>query len=400
MGKSPFAEGVRGVEKNARPVMCLGKYEHKNVGRVKMTKLHELNQLGQSVWYDNIRRGLLDSGELAAFVEAGVTGVTSNPSIFEKGIAGSDDYDEALATLVTQERSVVELYETLAIEDIQRAADVLRPVYDRTKGLDGYVSLEVNPKLAHDTQGTIADARRLFAALDRANVMIKVPATPAGVPAIETLIGEGININVTLIFSLAQYQAIAEAYISGLKRMLVSGKDLSGVASVASFFVSRIDTAVDRALNDIGNRALQGKIAVASAKAAYVRFKEIFAGERWERLAAQGARVQRPLWASTSTKNPAYPDTIYVDTLIGPHTVNTVPPVTLDAFQDHGTVALTVEVGVDEALAQLAQLADLGLDLEAITQKLQDDGVAAFASSFESLLDSVQEKCERLSGAG
>lgn len=364
-----------------------------------MTKLHELNRLGQSVWYDNIRRGLLDSGELATFVEAGVTGVTSNPSIFEKAIAGSDDYDAALATLVAKDRPVVELYETLAIKDIQRAADVLRPVYDQADGLDGYVSLEVNPKLAHDTQGTIADARRLFATLDRANVMIKVPATPAGVPAIETLIGEGININVTLIFSLAQYRAVAEAYISGLERRSVSGKDLSGVASVASFFVSRIDTAVDRALNDIGNRTVQGKIAIASAKAAYVQFKEIFAGERWERLAAQGARVQRPLWASTSTKNAAYPDTIYVDTLIGPHTVNTVPPVTLDAFRDHGTVALTLEVGADRAVAQLAQLADLGLDLGAITQKLQDDGVAAFARSFESLLDSVQEKCERLSSA-
>jgi transaldolase len=303
--------------------------------------------------------------------------------------------------------SLEEIYEALALEDIRRAADVLRPVYDRTGGLDGYVSLEVSPKLAHDTEGTVAEARRLFGTLGRPNVMIKVPATPAGIPAIETLIGDGINVNVTLIFSLDGYRAVMGAYVGGLERLAASGGDLSRVASVASFFVSRIDTAVDRRLDEFQAQfpdsrlpaSLKGKIAVASARAAYALFKETSTGERWERLAARGARVQRPLWASTSTKNPAYPDTMYVDMLIGPDTVNTAPPATLDAFRDHGTVALTIEEGVDEARRQLAGLADLGVDLDAITQELQDDGVAAFARSFDSLLASIQEKLDRLGGS-
>jgi transaldolase len=293
------------------------------------------------------------------------------------------------------------LYEALAIDDIQRAADILRPVYERTDGVDGYVSLEVSPTLAHETERTIAEAQRLFAALNRPNVMIKVPATPAGIPAIEELIGAGININITLIFSLEHYRAVAKAYIAGLEKLAAAGGDLSSVASVASFFVSRIDTAVDRALDNLQSpdsdpQSLKGKTAIASAKVAYALFEEIFAGERWERLVAQGARVQRPLWASTSTKNPAYPDTLYVDSLIGPHTVNTMPPATIDAFRNHGTVALTLETGVEEARAQLARLGELGIDLEAVTGKLQDDGVTAFAKSFESLLDSIAEKCERL----
>jgi transaldolase/glucose-6-phosphate isomerase len=364
-----------------------------------MTKLHELSQLGQSVWYDNIRRALLENGELQELVGAGVTGVTSNPSIFEKAIAGSADYDEALGELVTQGRSAAEMYEALVIQDIQRAADILRPVYDRTDGLDGYVSLEVSPTLAHDTAGTIAEARRLFAALSRPNVMIKVPATPAGIPAIETLIGEGININVTLMFSLDHYDAVAQAYIAGLEKLAASsasGRGLGRVASVASFFVSRIDSAVDRELEAIGHHQLQGKIAIASAKAAYARFRETFSGERWQRLAARGARVQRPLWASTSTKNPLYPDTLYLDALIGSDTVNTVPPATLSAFMDHGTVAPTLQAGMDQAQDQLARLAALGVDLDAITHKLQEDGVASFASAFESLMDSIAGKRERL----
>jgi transaldolase len=262
----------------------------------------------------------------------------------------------------------------------------------------------VNPKLAHDTEGTISEARRLFGILARPNVMIKVPATPAGIPAIETLIGDGININVTLIFSLDGYQAVMEAYVGGLEKLAASGGDPSKVASVASFFVSRIDTAVDRRLDDVQAQfpdsplpnSLRGKIAVASARAAYALFRETLTGERWDRLAARGARVQRPLWASTSTKNPAYPDTMYVDLLIGPDTVNTAPPATLDAFRDHGTVALTIEDGVDEARQQLAGLAELGVDLDAITQELQDDGVAAFARSFDSLIASIQEKYDRL----
>ncbi len=372
--------------------------------RTMTTKLQQLAALDQSIWYDNIRRALLDHGDLQALVEAGVTGVTSNPSIFEKAIAGSADYDEAMAELVTEGRSLasrpgqaeIEIFEALAIEDIRRAADLLRPVYEGTNGVDGYVSLEVSPTLAHDTEGTIAEARRLFAALDRPNVMIKVPATPAGIPAIEALIGEGINVNVTLMFSLAHYDAVAEAYIAGLEKLAAEGGDLSKVASVASFFVSRVDTAVDRALEAMGNEELLGKIAIANAKAAYARFQETFGGPRWEKLAARGARVQRPLWASTGTKNPLYPDTLYVDALIGPDTVNTVPPATLSAFMDHGTAAPTLEEGVAEAREQLAQLAGLGIDLLAITQKLQDEGVTSFADAFQSLLASVAEKREKL----
>jgi transaldolase len=366
-----------------------------------MTKLDQLADLGQAVWLDFIRRSLITSGRLQTLVDEGLRGMTSNPTIFEQAIAGSDDYDQDLHRLVTGTRAVMEIYEALALDDIRRAADVLRPVYNRTDGIDGYVSLEVSPKLAHDTEGTVAEARHLFAALGRPNVMIKVPATPAGIPAIRTLIGDGVNVNVTLIFSLDQYQAVAEAYISGLEDLAASGGALSQVASVASFFVSRIDAAVDRELEGrAGNaQSLEGKIAIASAKAAYALFREIVAGERWESLAAQGSRVQRPLWASTSTKNPSYPDTLYVDTLIGPYTVNTLPPATLDAFRDHGTVALTLETGVDEARAQLAGLVDLGIDLGAVTQKLQDDGVAAFANSFDSLLSSIGEKSARLRSA-
>jgi transaldolase/glucose-6-phosphate isomerase len=364
-----------------------------------MTKLHQLANLGQAIWFDYIRRLFITSGDLQALIDEGLRGVTSNPAIFEKAIAGSTDYDQDLHRLVDEGRSVGEIYEALALDDIQRAADLLRPVYDRTGGADGYVSLEVNPSLAHDTDGTIAEARRLFAALDRPNVMIKVPATPAGIPAIETLIGEGINVNVTLMFSLAHYEAVAEAYIAGLVKLAADGGNVSQVASVASFFVSRVDTAADLALEAIGppeTVALQGKIANANAKVTYARFREVFRGERWERLAAQGARVQRPLWASTSTKNPLYPDTLYVDSLIGPDTVNTVPPATLSAFRDHGTVALTLEAGLEEARAQLAQLAEVGVDLDAITQKLQDDGVAAFAKAFDSLMASIAEKRDRL----
>jgi transaldolase/glucose-6-phosphate isomerase len=374
-----------------------------------MTKLEQLADLGQAIWLDFIRRSLIAAGELQSLVDEGLRGMTSNPTIFEKAISGSDDYDEDMRRLVADGASIMEIYEVLAFDDICAAADVLRPVYDRTAGTDGYVSLEVNPKLAHDTEGTIAEARRLFATLDRPNVMIKVPATPEGIPAIETLIGEGINVNVTLIFSLDHYRAAAEAYLAGLERLAARGGDLFRVASVASFFVSRIDTAVDRAVDSLEPSAfaqggtstvdppsLKGKIAIASVKAAYALFHEIFAGPRWEALAVQGARYQRPLWASTGTKNPAYSDTLYVDSLIGPNTVNTVPPATLEAFREHGTVARTLETGLEEAQQQLAHLGELGIDLEAITRKLQEDGVASFAESFESLIDGIAEKCEQL----
>ena len=361
-----------------------------------MTKLHELAELGQAIWLDYISRSLLGSGELQELVDQGLRGVTSNPSIFEKAIAGSADYDEDLNRLVSDGRSVAEIYEDLAMADIRSAADILRPVYEKSGGADGYVSLEVNPALAHDTEATIAEARRLFASLERPNVMIKVPATPAGLPAIETLIGEGVNVNVTLIFSLEQYEAVATAYIAGLEKLALAGGDLGKVASVASFFISRVDTAVDKALEEIGNTEIQGKIAIDNAKIAYSRFREIFSSERWNKLATGNARVQRPLWASTSSKNPAYPDTLYVDNLIGPDTVNTLPPATLEDFLDHGTVATTVETDVDGARMRLAELTELGIDLDAITKRVLDEGVAAFAKSFDGLIASIAGKRGRL----
>jgi len=361
-----------------------------------MTKLHELTKHGQSIWYDNIRRALIDSGELQALLDAGVMGVTSNPSIFEKAIVGSADYDDAIRELVADGKSVEEIYEALAIEDIQRTADLLRPIYDGTNGVDGFVSLEVSPALAHDTEGTIANAQRLHAAVCRPNTMIKVPATQAGIPAIEVLIGEGINVNVTLIFGLDTYEAVAEAYLAGLEKRSSAGGDLSKVASVASFFISRIDSAVDTGLAELNNEALPGKIAIANAKMAFARSHDIFSGERWRKLANRGARIQRLLWASTGTKNPTYPDTLYLDQLIGQDTVNTVPPATLNAFLDHGTIAATLGQGLDKARSRLKQLADLGVDLDAITQTLQDEGVAGFAESFESLIAGVAAKRDQL----
>ncbi len=361
-----------------------------------MSNLEQLSKLGQAVWFDYIRRSFITSGELQKLVDQGVRGVTSNPAIFEKAIAGSADYDQDLNVLVEAGKSVEEIYETLTLEDIRRAADILRPVYDQTNGEDGYISLEVSPTLANDTNGTVAEASRLFNELDRPNIMIKIPATRAGIPAIETAISKGINVNVTLLFSLSHYEGTAQAYIAGLEKYAASGGDVSKIASVASFFVSRVDTAVDRELENLGVSSLQGKIAIANAKIAYARFKEIFSGERWNKLASLGARVQRPLWASTGTKNPAYSDTLYVDNLIGLDTVNTVPPATLHSFLDHGTVSSTLEVDIDEARSQLAQLAKLGIALDAITQKLQDDGVAAFSKSFEVLMASIAGKREKL----
>jgi transaldolase len=357
-----------------------------------MSKLHELFQLGQSVWYDNISRALLDSGEMQALIDEGIVGVTSNPSILEKAIAQSEDYDNAICELALAGKSTNEIYEALALEDIGETADLLKPVYDKTGGVDGYISLEVSPTLAHNTAGTIAEARRLFTGLGRPNIMIKVPATPEGIPAIETLTAEGININVTLIFSLSSYEDVMNAYITGLEKRLAAGQPIDHISSVASFFVSRVDTAVDKALEAKGNKSLQGKIAVANAKIAYARFQQVFSGERWQALAGNGARAQRPLWASTSAKNPAYPDTLYVDTLIGPDTVNTMPPATVEAFKDHGVVAVTLTEGVEDAAGQLEALAQAGIDLDAVTDQLQIDGVAAFAKSFHSLIDSIENK--------
>ncbi len=363
------------------------------------TRLHELADLGQSIWLDYIRRSFILDGGLAAAVNQGVRGVTSNPAIFEKAIAGSNDYDEQLGELSGQGLLPVEMYEELALRDIQMAADTMRAIYEATDGLDGYVSLEVSPDLAHDTDETIFEARRLWAAIGRPNALIKVPATAEGIPAIEVLISEGINVNVTLMFSLAQYDAVAEAYIAGLERRAAIGLSLSRVASVASFFVSRVDTKVDGLLDALGTaeaRGLRGTIGIGNARMAYRRFTETFRGRRWEQLAALGARVQRPLWASTGTKDPAYPDTLYADALIGAHTINTLPPDTLDAVLDHGTVALTVESNLAEARDQLTQLATLGIDLDAVTDALLDEGLAKFVQPFGALLQSVGRKCRML----
>jgi len=369
-------------------------------GDARMTKLHDLAGLGQAIWFDYIRRSFIESGELGELIAQGVRGVTSNPSIFEKAIAGSDDYDADMERLVGEGKSVEEIYEALAIEDIRGAADLLRGLYDETEGGDGYVSLEVSPTLAHETEATIIDAKRLFGAVGRPNVMIKIPATRAGMPAIEAVIASGINVNVTLIFSLEQYEGAAEAYIAGLEKLAADGGDVSRSASVASFFVSRVDTAVDRALEKVGETELQGRIAVDNARLAYARFGEIFAGERWERLAGAGARVQRPLWASTGTKNPSYADTMYVDGLVGADTVNTAPPGTLKAFMDHGEVGITIDKDVEGAGARIAKLAGLGVDFDAITETLLEEGVAAFAKAFEGLLGSIETKRKELLSQG
>lgn len=364
-----------------------------------MTKLHDLyTQQGQSVWIDYIRRQFIVDGGLQDAVDEGVRGVTSNPAIFNKAIAGSDDYDAQLADLVAQGKSVEEIYEALAIEDIQMAADILRPVYNESDGIDGYISLEVAPTLANDTDGTIAEGRRLYAEVSRPNLMIKVPATEAGIPAIRTLISEGINVNVTLMFSLHDYDNVAEAYIAGLEDLVANNGDPSKVASVASFFVSRVESDMDDALEAVGNTDLLGKVAVANTKLAYQRFQETFSGERWQDLADKGARVQRPLWASTSTKNDAYSDVKYVDELIGPDTVNTMPPETKDAFKDHGTVARTIDTDVDDAQSTIDALAEVGVDYDAITQNLQDVGVEKFEKPFANLLNSIRTKAENMAG--
>ncbi|MCI0489992.1 MAG: bifunctional transaldolase/phosoglucose isomerase [Blastocatellia bacterium] len=381
--------------------------------------LIELQKHGQSIWYDNIRRALLTTGDLARKISGlpkGVTsnlqqkvggddlrGVTSNPAIFEKAIAGSTDYDESMRQLIAEGKDVQEIYENLVIEDIQRTTDLFESVYVKTNGIDGYVSLEVSPLLAEDTEGTIVEAKRLWAALDRKNAMIKVPATPEGIPAIRELIAEGININVTLIFSIETYEQVADAYIAGLEQRAAAGEPLGHVASVASVFVSRVDTAVDNELEFRIRRsadkaeqesltALLGKAAVANTKLIYQRFKDIFGGERFAKLRDQGARVQRPLWASTGTKNPKYSDVYYVEELIGPDTVNTVPPATFTAFRDHGKVRLSLEEDADKAAEAIAKLNEIGIDTKAVTQKLQDEAVQSFIDAFRGLIGSISSK--------
>jgi transaldolase/glucose-6-phosphate isomerase len=356
--------------------------------------LVEVLGFGQSIWYDNIRRSLLASGELERMVaEDGLRGVTSNPAIFEKAITGSDDYAAEIARLrASGVDDAKEIYERLAIRDIQDAADVLRPVYDETEGGDGYVSLEVSPALAHDTEATIAEAERLWAAVDRENLMVKVPATPAGVPAIRALIGRGMNVNVTLLFSQRAYEDVAEAYIAGLEDYSAAGGDVSRVASVASFFISRIDSAADARLAELDSpiaRHLGGKVAIANAKLTYQRSKELYASQRWASLAARGAQIQRLLWASTSTKNPKYRDVVYVEELIGSGTVDTVPPATFDAFRDHGRPRAGLDEGLEEAHDVMTTLAELGIDFDAVTAALLDDGLRLFAEAFDDLLAAV-----------
>jgi transaldolase len=365
-----------------------------------MTKLHTLARTGQAIWFDYIRRSLVTSGELQSLIDQGVRGITSNPTIFEKAIAGSADYDSDLSDLARKGMSVEGIYEELALTDIAMAADRFRPVYDETGGADGYVSIEVSPELAYDTEETVREARRLFSALGRPNIMIKVPATREGVPAIETLIGEGINVNVTLLFSVERYEEVALAYLSGLEKLSSSGGSLGRTASVASFFVSRVDTALDPELEKRSLGDLAGKIAVANAKVAYALFQKLFSGERWQRLERQGARVQRLLWASTGTKNPQYPDTLYVDELIGPHTVNTLPPATLKAYLDHGKTEDVLGRGIDGANEQIGRLARAGIDLKAVTERLQKDGVELFAASFRSLLESIESKRQGIASGG
>ena len=363
--------------------------------------LVRLAEFGQSPWFDFISRDIIESGELARLVVTdGLKGVTSNPAIFEKAVSSGTAYDAFIRENAASSEDAVDLYEKLAVRDVQDAADILRGVYDATDGADGFVSLEVSPHLAFDTEKTIAEARRLWQMVDRPNLMVKVPATPEGIPAIEQLIADGININVTLLFSQAAYRDVANAYVAGLKRRNDAGEGLGRVASVASFFVSRIDSLVDKQIEEKLASAegdekerlesLRGNVAVANAKLAYQAYLEIFSGAEWEALAAKGARPQRVLWASTGTKNKDYSDVLYIDELIGPDTVNTIPPATWDAFRDHGTVAQTLTEGVDEARQTLADLAAAGISLDAATDQLLAEAVKLFVDPFDKMIAAVE----------
>jgi transaldolase len=369
---------------------------------MKRNPLLELENLGQSIWMDFIRRGMISSGELKRLIEEdGVSGVTSNPSIFEKAFAEGQDYDEAIRALTLAGKNTEDLYQALTVEDIQNVADLLRPTYDRTQGRDGFVSIEVSPKLAYDTAGTIQEARLLWSLVDRPNVMVKVPATREGIPAIQQLTGEGLNINITLLFGLPRYREVANAYLAGLETLAANGKDLRQVTSVASFFLSRIDVLLDPVLEQkmlaIGRQAdvaarLHGQVAIASAKVAYEIYKEIFGSERFKKLADKGARTQWLLWASTSTKNPAYRDTKYVEPLIGPETINTVPLETLEAYRDHGNPKRTLDQNVDDARKTLAALPSLGIDIDATTDQLEQEGVEKFNTALDKLMSSLKKK--------
>jgi transaldolase len=364
-------------------------------------RLREIEELGQAIWLDNLNRDLLEGGTLRRLIEEdGLSGVTSNPTIFEKGMGHSDSYDDAFREVAAQTSDPQEIFEALALRDVRDAADLLRPVFERTSGQDGYVSFELPASLAFDAEGSIDQALRLHDLIDRENVLIKVPGTEAGVQAFGELTARGVNVNVTLLFAVERYREIAEAYIRGLERRAEAGEPVDRAASVASFFVSRVDTKVDAALEGSGRDGLRGKAAVANAKIAYADFQELFSGERWERLAAAGANVQRPLWASTSTKNPDYSDTLYVDELIGPDTVNTMPNATIEAARDHATAERTVDRDVDGARRVMREIADAGVDVDDIVlRQLVDEGVKSFAESYDSLLKTLEGKARELAPA-
>ena len=361
------------------------------------TNLHDkYDQHMQSPWLDNLRRGWIHDGELQKWLDNGVRGITSNPSIFQKAIEGSDDYTEQFTQLLADGKSIEEAYWGLVVTDIEDALALTRPLYDESNRIDGYVSVEVDPRLAHDQAGTEAAARELWDTIDEPNVYIKIPATTEGIPAIENMFAEKRSVNVTLLFSVERHREVMEAYLTGLER---AEGDLSAISSVASFFISRVDVEVDKRLDAIGTPealALKGKVAVANGKLAYEAFREVFSGPRWEALAARGAQLQRPLWASTGTKNPDYPDTLYVDQLIGPDTVNTIPDVTLAHFIDHGTVERTLDANVDEAHAVMDGIAALGIDMTEVCEQLTTEGVASFEKAFDSLIESLTAKAEAL----
>jgi len=366
--------------------------------------LLELKVLGQSVWYDTIDRVQLVSGLFKKLLdEDGVVGVTSNPTIFQKSISQGDVYDEQMTQLIKERKSTNEIYEALVIKDITTVADMLRPIYDSTNRQDGFVSLEVSPDLAHDTEGTLSEVRRFWKLVDRPNLMIKIPATPEGIPAVRQSLTEGVNINITLIFSLDDYRKVADAFVSALEDRNAEGKDISHIASVASFFVSRVDTLVDRLLEDKIKatsdsterqklKSLEGKAAIANARLVYQEFIHIFSTPRFETLRHSGAHVQRPLWASTSTKNPAYRDVLYAEELIGPNTVDTMPLETVENFRDHGRVNLTVEKDIPQAKAELAALEEVGIHYDQVTKQLQDEGVQRFADSYHELFQGIEIK--------
>jgi transaldolase len=365
------------------------------------TRLQELSEHGQSVWLDYLSRDILESGKLAQMMERdAVVGVTSNPTIFQKALASGDAYDEQLKELLDKEEDLKEIFLALSAEDVKEGLELLRPVFDRTNGRDGYVSWEVDPELAYDRERTYEEAKRLHEWIDEPNLYVKIPATAPGVAAIEDSVAAGRNINVTLIFSLLRHEEVMEAYLRGLERFDADGGDVSTVRSVASFFVSRVDTEADKRLEQLGGRSdLQGKLAIANAKLAYQNYKSVFSGDRWDRLAAMGANPQRCLWASTSTKNPAYRDVMYVEELIGPDTVNTMPEETMEAFQDHGRVADTLEQGVDEAKQVLDDLREAGIDYDDVTDTLEREGVQKFTDSFVELKQGIAEKREVLAAA-